>query len=204
MLLAMFPKLAISLLVGVATCAVAQDSHLSGKKPREIASENEIRSSKQLSPADRTLLIRAIAADLRPEMNDFGIDSEKQLLSQAAHTRIELVDLDGDGTPEVFVQSSGPETCGAVGNCLFWIFKKTNGIYKPILSGGAQTFSIEDTSTNGFRDVTLGLQDSATEDHLYPYRFSNGMYRKYGCYVEKWTKELGGPMLKRPIVTKCK
>jgi hypothetical protein len=204
MLLAMISKLAVSLLVGVATCAVAQGFHWDAKKSHELVRKDAIRFAKELSPADRTLLIRAIAAKFRSRMADLDIASEKQLLSVAADTRIELVDLDGDGTPEVLAQSWADETCGAVGNCLFWIFKKTNTGYQSILNGGAQTFSVEDTNTNGFRDVTLGLHDSAIESRLYLYRFNDGRYRKYGCYDAKWAKELGGPMLKRPIITKCK
>lgn len=200
----MIRKLTISLLVGMAACSVAQSFHWDAKKSHELTSKSAIPFSKELSPADQTLLIRAIAAKLRPAMSELDIHSEKQLLSVAADTRIELIDLDGDRTPEVIAQSSGVETCGAVGNCLFWIFKKTNAGYRSILSDGAQVFSIEDTSTNGFRDVTLGLHDSATESRLFPYRFSNGRYRRRGCYDAEWVRQLGGPTLKRPIITHCK
>jgi hypothetical protein len=203
MLLTMLQRLAIGLLVGVATCAAAQSFHWDVKKSHELARKDAIRFSKELSPADRTLLIRAIAAKLRPKMDAFDISSEKRLFGLAADTRIELLDLDGDGTPEVIAQSFGMETCGAVGNCLFWIFKKTNVGYQSILNHGAQVFRIEDTNTNGFRDVTLGLHDSATESHLFPYRFSNGMYRQRGCYDAEWVKEPGGPILKTPVITKC-
>ena len=72
-----------------------------------------------------------------------------------------------------------------------------------ILNGGAQTFAIEDTITNGFRDVTLGLHNSATESELRPYRFSDGRYRKRGCFDANWTKEIDGPLLKKPIITPC-
>jgi hypothetical protein len=203
MLSAMLRKLAIVVLTCVASCASAQGFHWDVRKSHELTRKNAVRFSKELSPADRSVLIRAITAKLRPEMDDLDIHSEKQLRSAAANTRIELVDLDGDGTPEVLAQSWGMETCGAVGNCLFWIFKKTDGIYKPILSDGAQVFAVEDTSTNGFRDVTLAVHDSASESHLFPYGFSNGRYRRLGCYEAEWFPKPDGPMLKTPIIKRC-
>jgi hypothetical protein len=203
MLLAMIRWLAVGLFVGAATCTWAQSFRWDAKKPQELTRENAIRFTKDLSASDRSLLIRAIAAKLRPKMDNLDIHSEKQLLSVAADTRIELVDLDSDGTPEVLAQSSGMETCGAVGNCLFWIFKKTNTGYRTILSDGAQIFTIEDTSTEGFRDVTLGVHDSASERHLFPYRFSNGRYHQRGCYDANWTPNIDGPVLKKPIIRPC-
>jgi hypothetical protein len=199
----MIRNLAAVLLVAITPCALAQSFHWDSKKSHELVRKNAIRFSKELSPEDRSLLLHAIAARLHPGMADLDIQSEKQLLNAAADTRIELVDLDGDGKPEVIAQSWGDETCGATGNCSFWIFKKTDRSYKTILNGGAQVFAVEETSTNGFRDVTLGLHDSATESELFPYRFSGDRYRKRGCFDANWAKEVGGPILKKPIITPC-
>jgi hypothetical protein len=196
----MIRNLTIVLFVVATSCASAQSFHWDSEGSHELVRKNAIRFSKELSPGDRSLLLHAIAARLRPNLD---IHSEKQLLDAAADTRIELVDLDKDGKLEVIAQSWADETCGATGNCLFWIFKKTDRGYKTILNGGAQVFTVEETSTNGFRDITLGLHDSATRSELHPYRFGDGRYRKRGCFDANWVKEIGGPTLKKPIITPC-
>jgi hypothetical protein len=200
---AMIRNLAAVLLVAITPCALAQSFHWDAKKSHELVRKNAIRFAKELSPEDRSLLLYAIVARLRPGMADLDIQSEKQLLDAAADTRIEVVDLDGDGKPEVIAQSWGDEMCGATGNCAFWIFKKIGSVYKAILIGAAQTFAVEETGTNGFRDVTLGLHDSATKSELRLYRFSEGRYHKRGCFDANWAKEVGGPILKKPIITHC-
>ena len=199
----MFRSFAAVLVVVIIPFAQAQSFHWDSKKSHELGRKDAVRFSKELSPADRAFLLRALAAKLRPMMTDLDIQSEKQLLDAAADTRIKLVDLDGDGEPEVIAQSWADGTCGAVGNCFFWVFKKTDSGYMAILNGGAQTFTVEDTTTNGFRNLTLGLHDSATESELFPYRFCGGRYRKLGCFNANWTKEIGGPILKKPIITPC-
>ena len=199
----MIRSFTVVLLVAITPCALAQSFHWDSKKSHELVRKNAVRFSTELSPDDRSLLLHAIAARLRPGKADLDTHSEKQLLADAADTRIELVDLDGDGKPEVIAQSWGMETCGATGNCAFWVFKKIDGGYKTILHGGAQVFVVEETITNGFRDITLGLHDSASESELRPYRFSEGKYRKQGCFDASWTKEIGGPILKKPIITPC-
>jgi hypothetical protein len=170
----------------------------------ELAQNDSVRVSNILAEGERASLIRAIAAKLRPQMADLQIRSEKQLLLVAANTRIKLVDLDGDGTPEVLAQSWGSDTCGAVGNCFFWVFQKTDSGYKTILNSGAQTFTVEETRTDGFRDLMLADHDSASEKTLYLYRFSSGRYRQTGCYDADWAPNPVEPMLKKPVIAPCK
>src|ERR1700735_3303143 len=68
-----------------------------------------------------------------------------------------------------FVQSFGSESCGAVGNCRFWMLDSG---YNIILKGRAQWASLLPTSHGGRRDVVTGLHDSAFESEETQWRFN--------------------------------
>jgi len=170
----------------------------------ELSWRDSAGHSKDLAGPDRIALIHAIKAKLRPRMADMNISTEKELTRVAADTRIKLVDLDGDGTAEVIAQSMGMETCGGTGNCIFWVFKKTPNGYSCVLDSVSQSFVVEGLRSSGFSDVTLAVHDSASEKHLYVYRFSAGKYREAGCFDADWIPNIVGPALKRPVITKCK
>ncbi|HEY6372894.1 MAG TPA: hypothetical protein VIX37_20115 [Candidatus Sulfotelmatobacter sp.] len=42
------------------------------------------------------------------------------------------------------------------------------------------------TTANGFRDVVLGMQGSATMTALKVYRVNSTVYRRTGCFNENW------------------
>lgn len=127
--------------------------------------------------------------------------------SKAADTRVRLVDLNGDGVPEVISQASG-DICSPTGNCPFWVFQKTGAKYRLILEKWAvQDFTVQPTQTNGYFDLVLGMHGSATEQGLFLYQFRDGRYRKAGCYDANWTylgKDGEYHDLKQPRITPCK
>jgi hypothetical protein len=157
-----------------------------------------VRASKGISPAERAMLLNALAARFKGDPNP---------KSEAEDTRVRLVDLNGDGVPEVISQASG-DICSPTGNCPFWAFQKTGTQYRLILEKGAvQDFTIQPTQTNGYFDLVLGMHGSATEQGLFLYQFRDGRYRRAGCYDANWTylgKDGEYHNLKQPRITPCK
>jgi hypothetical protein len=162
--------------------------HWDFRQAQELKLGQAINKSPALTDAERTALVKQIATQLRRAMANLGIESEHELLTIAARTRIELVDLNDDGTPEIIAQPVGLKAgCGATGNCPFWVFAKSNSGYDLILEGGGQVFTVEPTRTNGFSDLVLGTHDSADEQTLYLYCYREGKYHEHpDCYHAEW------------------
>jgi hypothetical protein len=76
----------------------------------------------RITERDRKAIAAAIQEELRPNMKDLNIDSEEKLREVALKTRVKMIDLSGDGIPEVVAQAI-PD-CSPTGNCSVWIFRK--------------------------------------------------------------------------------
>lgn len=136
-------------------------------------------TSKDISASDRSRLLQALIAQFK---------DKSEATKWAAITRIKLLDLNGDGVPEVVCQASDDQSCSPTGNCSFWIFQKDTTGYRLLLKRAAiQTFTIQPTQTDGYFDLVLGRHSSATEQGLFLYQFHDGRYRLTGCYDANWT-----------------
>ncbi len=100
---------------------------------------------------------------------------------------IKYVDLNGDRKNEVLVRAVSIPSCGAVGNCDFWILEKRNGRYRIILHDndywditemGKQVLR---KRTNGYRDVLLKGHFSAAETSFVTYRYNGKRYVQSRC-----------------------
>lgn len=160
--------------------------------------EQTVATSNDIGPDERSALVEALVAQFRGDPN---------ARESAAQTRIKLVQLNGNGAPEIAAQASGERSCSPTGNCPFWVFQKHGAGYKLILEkGAAQGFGVQPTRTNGFSDLVLTMHGSATEEDLYVYQFLDGRYRQTGCYEANWTslsKEGEYRDLKEPKITPC-
>ena len=151
-----------------------------------------------MSLADRVVLIDAVAA----QMHDWRIGSEQQVRAVAAEMPIKLVDLNGDGTPEVIAQAAGTESgCSATGNCPFWIFQLKKDGYSVLLDGEAQIFRVQPNRTNGFHDIALSRHGSAFMSEVTEYKFDGTMYKVGACYNFQWGD--ADHWFKRPLLTPC-
>ena len=179
--------------------------HWNPDDSQELSRKDSLRLSKVLSPADRTALIDAIVSDLKSG----GADphSKQQWRAIALDSVIKVVDLNGDGVPEVVVQTVGEESgCSATGNCPIWVFGRSGSGYREILEGDAiQTFTIQHTRTKGYLDLVLGRHASAFEEELFLYRFSDGGYFRTACYDASWKRLVKDEWqdVKNPIITSC-
>jgi hypothetical protein len=171
--------------------------------------EQTLRQAK-VEDAERTAIAEAIANQVgpyRPEMKFMGIDSEQRLRDAILDTRIELVDLNDDGVPEVIAQGTLKEGCSPTGNCAFWIFQKSGREYRLLASRGAvQTFQVQRSRSNGFSDIVVEMHGSATERTLRLLQYGRGKYHVAGCYDANWTVLEGDTVreLKEPLLTPCK
>jgi hypothetical protein len=173
---------------------------------QELVGEDRISVTTALTPDESTTLIEAITAQYRSDRGAWNVKSEKELHDDVADTRVKLIDLNGDGIPEVIAQASDDVSCSPTGNCTIWVFMRSSHGYKQILQRNAvQTFAILPTRTNGFNDLILGQHGSASEQALYIYHFANGRYNKDSCYTASWERLVGDELqeLKNPIITPC-
>jgi hypothetical protein len=147
----------------------------------------------------------AIAQQIRPLLADLGVEfeSESELRKDALDTRVKMIDLNGDGVPEIVAQ--GMIGCGATGNCPFWVFRKMKQGYGLILNGQAQTFTIQKPGSGGFADLVLSRHGSSSSGDLLRYQFRGGAYQVVGCYVYEWTVPDGENIreLKEPRIAPC-
>jgi hypothetical protein len=156
---------------------------------------------------ERAAIARAIAEQLKPDMGGLGGMTEPELEDVALDTPVKLVDLNGDGTAEVVAQGTFQEGgCSPTGNCRFWVFQKSGGEYKLLISQEAiQSFTIQPTRSNGFNDIVVRMHGSATESTLRLLQYREGTYHEAACYEANWSVSEGGAVreLKEPRLTPC-
>jgi len=176
--------------------------HWDWKNWQELSAEQSLRSVRLTNQRRKAIAI-AIADQIRPMMADLEIRSEEELQKAALDTRVKMIDLNGDGAPEVIAQAT--VSCGATGNCPFWVFMKARRGYELLLEGEAQTFTIQRSGT-GFADIVLSRHGSAYSGDLAHYRYDGGVYRRVGCYDYEWTSLEGDEVrrLKEPRITSCR
>ncbi len=177
------------------------------KDIQELSGKDRIEVTKSLTPGQRKSLIDALVVQLRSSRRIGDAASARELLKDANETRVKLIDLNGDGAPEIIAQASDDESCSPTGNCAFSVFLRSSSGYRIILERNAiQEFEVLPTRTNGFNDLVLGQHGSATESGLYIYRFAKGRYRKGPCYDVNWVRLVGDELqeLKDPDITPCK
>jgi hypothetical protein len=116
--------------------------------------------------------------------------------------RVKRVELTPHGDTGLVVQSTSNCTCGAVGNCSFWLIA---GGQNPrvVLAAtiGVQTFAFDKAQTAGHYDLVLGQHDSATRTDLARYRFDGTRYRLQDCALLAWSDN-DGNMLRKPRITR--
>lgn len=184
-----------------------ENFHWDWKERKELRADQSVRNA-NLAKQESKAVTGAIEDEIRPMMATIEvkseIESEAQLKQKALDTRIALIDLNGDGIPEVVAQAT--IACSADGNCPFWIFRKSKHGYDVILKGEASTFAVQASSTNGFRDIVLSTHGSYSSGSLTEYRYRDGAYKDVGCYGYEWTTREGNAVreLKEPLITPCR
>lgn len=183
--------------------AVFESFQWNWRDNQELKADETLRNAK-LTNNRRKAIADAIADQIRPMMADLEIESESKLQKAALDTRIRMVDLNGDGAPEVVAQ--GMVGCGATGNCPFWVLRKSKWGYEVLLEGEAQTFTIQRSNHRGFRDIVLSRHGSYSSGDLTNYVYQDDAYKDVECYYYEWTLLEGENVreLKEPRITRCR
>jgi hypothetical protein len=137
----------------------------------ELNANQSLRKGK-LTEKRRKAIARAISDQIRSMMADLEIVSETDLLKAALDTKIKMIDLNGDGVPEILAQ--GMVNCGATGNCPFWALRRAKFGDELLPQGEAQTFTIQKSITKGFHDIVLSRHGSYSSGDLTHYQYHEG------------------------------
>ena len=128
-------------------------------------------------------------------------------MERLEQTRVEFIDLNSDGFPEVIAHLSG-DACSPTGNCPLYVLRKTGKNYRVILEKqAAQSIFVQKTRSNGYSDVVVRMHGSATETGLFVYQFRQGRYWRTHCYDESFTyigKDGEEHELEEPRITPCR
>jgi hypothetical protein len=193
---------AMAFVAGTSQLSETKSFQWNWRHGQELSAEQSLRKAK-VTEEQRKAIAGAIADQIRPMMADLSIESETDLLKAALDTRVKLIDLSADGVREVVAQ--GMVNCGATGNCPFWVWRKGKGKYELLLEGYAQTFTIQESVTNGFYDIVLSTHGSSSSGDLKVYRYHDGAYQEAGCYDYDWDVVEGEKVreLTEPRLTPC-
>jgi hypothetical protein len=171
-----------------------------------LTSKQSLRHAK-VTIAERAAIAKAIADQLKPDMGGLGGMTDRELEEIALDTPVKLVDLNGDGTPEIIAQGTPQDGgCSPTGNCRFWVFQKSDREYRLLFYREAiQSFTLQPSRSNGFTDIIIRMHRSATESTLTLLQYREGRYYQMGCYDANWSVLEGNSVheLKEPRLTPC-
>lgn len=213
-------KKLVFLALGLLTALRAQEAPRASTSPmhfrwsetqaHELDYGSTIRNSPQISLPDKQALIKVLVRQLKRDDSLVEDLTEGQVQTLAEETRIEFVDLNGDGKPEIIAEANSLGPCGGTGDCIFWIFEQTADGPKLLLNTNDRspvTFEkilVRPWSTNGYRDIVLGSHSDASSRNLVWFKFLRGAYRIHACY---YSTRLGedGQTLHTPAIwpVKC-
>jgi hypothetical protein len=167
-----------------------------------------------LTSTERTALLTCVLNRFKSPISGHDADMfdgvpDAEMRKLAAATRIELVDLSGDGKNEIIAQGNGLGPCGGTGNCIVLVLRNTpTGIQLLLDSragefgGGFEKIRILDTATNGFRDIVLASHISASDRTIEVFRFTDGQYRRSACYYSTTQPARFPEGLKQPSISR--
>jgi hypothetical protein len=115
------------------------------------------------------------------------------------------LDLNKDGTKELLIRSG----CAAVGNCQFWVFRKTAHGYQMILKtlpGSVQTYRLLSQKAKGYFDLETSDHFDAWSGGTVVYRFNGREYKAVKCSNYSYSRLKNGKLytLKKPNITVVK
>jgi len=139
----------------------------------------------------------ALASTLFEEVVKSGINSAEEIdalrkergFNPGRFFVAERVDLDGDGKPELLIQSSRNEPLCPTPNCPAWAYRIDGGRYVRLLSdvaGYIDGVTVLATSTKGMLDLKVQQHSSASERDVVVYRFDGQAYKPGDCTTDTY------------------
>lgn len=109
--------------------------------------------------------------------------------------------LANDGSQQILVRGTGP-FCGATGNCSMWILVRKAGQLRLGLRTLGQLLIVRNSFTQGFRDIAVGLHNSAFIEQYTQYRWDGSAYSQTDCYSTEYPSD--GNRHQRPAIVGCR
>ena len=139
----------------------------------------------------------ALASTLFEEVVKSGINSPEEIdalrkergFNPGRFFIAERVDLDGDGRPELLIQSSRNEPLCPTPNCPAWAYRIDGERYVRLLSdlaGYIDGVTVLATSTKGMLDLKVQQHSSASERDVVVYRFDGQAYQPSDCTTDTY------------------
>ncbi|HEY5028687.1 MAG TPA: hypothetical protein VIK39_09790 [Candidatus Angelobacter sp.] len=151
-----------------------------------------------VSPQERRAILSLVFAGNAPST---CVSSERTLAQEIDSIRIARASL-APGERDLLVQASDNCNCGGTGNCAFWILRERPGGFDTLLAADmVQTFSVEPSSSNGYKNVMTSAHGSASYSDLALYQFDGKRYRKTHCAGEEYTQREDGSFSDKPTIT---
>jgi hypothetical protein len=159
-----------------------------------------------LAAEDRTTIVAAIINVLKRGDGATSTLPDDQLRQLASSTRVKLMDVTGDGVPEVIAQGGYRDwlLCSPTGNCPFWVFMKTGSRYSPILESFGSRFVAECRRSTVPCDIAVVMHGSATESEVRLYRLSKDEYRVIAVYDAVWPQDDNGRTARKPTIRRVR
>lgn len=159
------------------------------------------RGRAQLSPDEEALIKRVTRKTIDECLKYVGPYDPKTASAAFGQLRVKRVELTPHGDTGLVVQSTSNCTCGAVGNCSFWLIAGGQNPRVALATFGIQIFGFDKVQTAGYYDLVLGRHDSATVTDLERYRFDGIRYRLHDCASGAWSDD-DGNMPQKPQITR--
>ncbi len=137
-------RIALSLVV-LSTFTVAQKSEFAWEwRDQQVIGREDasVGNTSKLTEPERSSLLDAIVLRLQKPMADAGYDDDR-IREIASTTRIRFIDV-GASEPLIFTTSLGLEGgCDALGNCPFWVFRRTDDGFLSLLNTIAASYTTQ-------------------------------------------------------------
>ncbi|HKS81517.1 MAG TPA: hypothetical protein VJR23_08410 [Candidatus Acidoferrales bacterium] len=159
-----------------------------------------------MADSDRAALVTAIEARIGasdPRDPEMASEDQKRHAALDANTKMISLNRDEKEPLEAVVVMRVQNFCSADGNCSLWFFRKSSHGYRLLLDAIGEGFLVQETTTNGFKDLVVNMHSSATEQWLKVYRYAHGRYWRVACYDAEWAPLDNGVIheLKEPRIT---
>ena len=153
-------------------------------------------------PVEGRSAVRATLVEMLKRKGVTATLSIRELEQLANSTRVKLIDVTGDGVPDVIAEGGAAEICSPTGNCPWWVLTKQGSLYSPILESFGNGLSTNCRPSKGQCDIVVFMHGSATELSIKLYRLANRRYRRMAAYDAVWPQDEDGRTARTPAVTR--
>lgn len=150
-----------------------------------------------LMESERDQIYRIVDEDAHNSFSNAERGEERKAIMSI---RVGFIALSQDGSQQILVRGTR-SFCGATGNCSMWIVVRQAAQLRLVLGNEGQRLIVRSSSTRGFRDIAIGLHDSAFEEQYTVFRWDGVQYKQADCYRTEYPATGDGKG--RPAILGC-